>query len=842
MARSPHKASARAGAHGRTGKFLISAAIVATLTVLEISTASAQVETVTVTARKRAENVQNVPVAVSVMSGAQLQKFDITDIEKVAAQSPELVVQRGPNGSGADISLRGIGSSWENIGIAQSVAVNVDGVYFGQGRVLNDGFFDMKQVQIFKGPQALYYGKNATAGVIALETNDPGDTFEAMARVGYEFNSETPSVEAVVSGPVTDTFGLRLAVRGSKMFGGLFRNDAPGGAVYNTFNSATFTAHAHPTDTPQRNSPREQSGVVRLTGKWQPTNDFTFTVKATADSYKNNNPSYMTVPFYCPVGGHTQTDPAQACKRDFASQYNDIPKDIAASDPLLGKHGGRQFNDYSSYTIIGNAEYTTPKYSFSSVTGYQHLTNAWASDQDYTGTPAVMAGENFTWDAVSTEARVLTTFDFPVNFNVGVYYQSTSLTFAQDVLFAGSENSAAADPTRTYVSYSKAAQSDGTTYAAFGQLIWDIVPDLELTAGARYTHETVNSSFRQPYVNPFLTFLFVQYDPANPSATEILGKQSFDNFSPEVILTWKPTSNLTVYGGFKKGFKSGGFSSSAIMSTLTRPSDLTFRPEKAEGMEGGIKSTWFDDQLSLNLAVYDYLYKDLQIDFFNTPTFNYITLNAASARTKGFELQAEYVPESVRGLTLRGSLNYNEAHYGHFLAPCSPAGLSYDQGCTYGRNIFTGAISQSNCDGIATACDFMDVTGEPTALAPRWTGTIGADYNTPVGSGLVLGLSGHVKFSSSYLLNGFPSKVAKQLDRQGSYATFDAALRLGDENDHWQVALIGKNLTNEFILLGGQGMPLSGGGTGLRGPQTISDQGGTVANPRTIALQFTYRY
>ena len=113
---------------------------------IDISAATAQIETVVVTARKREENVQNIPVAVTALSGEKLDKYNITSLENVAAQTPQLIVQRGGSGSGADISLRGIGSSFENIGIEQSVAVNVDGVYFGQGRVINDGFFDMKQI------------------------------------------------------------------------------------------------------------------------------------------------------------------------------------------------------------------------------------------------------------------------------------------------------------------------------------------------------------------------------------------------------------------------------------------------------------------------------------------------------------------------------------------------------------------------------------------------------------------------------------------------------------------------------------------------------------------------
>lgn len=839
---------------------------------IDMSAATAQIETVVVTARKREENVQNIPVAVTTLSGDKLDKYNMTSLENVAAQTPQLIVQRGGSGSGADISLRGIGSSFENIGIEQSVAVNVDGVYFGQGRVINDGFFDMKQIEILKGPQALYFGKNATAGVISLESNDPGDSFEAYARVTYEFEAKEPSIEAVVSGPVTDDLGLRLAVRGSKMFGGYFTNTAPGGSNYVTRDAVTGDIALHPTDTPERDSPREKNGIVRLTAKWTPTEELTINVKATGDIYRTNNNSYNVVPFYCPLGS-PQLNPAETCGKEWTYQVNDIPADIAATSPLIDKKNGRSFEEYQSYTLIGNVQYVTPKVTLTSVTGYQRLYNDWAGDQDFTGTPLVMAGEHFTWHAFSTEERILTTLDFPLNFSGGLYYQSTELNFLQDVIFFGSDNSGVTDPSTQYTSYRKDSATAGTTYAAFGQLIWDILPNLQATAGARYTHEIKSSFFRQPYVNPGINtapagpgspppytlavpypFLFVQYDPGNP-ATQVSGHQSFDNLSPEAMLTWHPMDNMTVYGGWKRGFKSGGFSASAILSTLGSPSDFFFRPEKAQGVEGGIKSQWLDNQLQFNVDVFNYLYTDLQVDFFNTPTFNYITLNAASARTKGIEFEAQYAPEEVKGLLVRGTLAYNDAHYSHFIAPCSPAGISFEEGCNYHRDTVTGNIipagqldpvTGSFCDGtLAHPCDFMDVSGRPTALAPKWTASLEGDYNMPVGEGLILGLSGNLRFSGSYVANGFPSSVAMQVDRQPAYAMLDATVRLGDEDNHWEVAVIGKNLNNAFVIVGAQGLPLSGGTTGLHTTtpaQLISDQGGVILDPRTVAIQATYRF
>jgi len=188
---------------------------------------SGGLEEIVVTARKRVENVQNIPVAVTALTGAKLEQYDLASLENIAAATPQLTVVRGSSGSGADLSLRGIGSNFTSIGIEQSVAVNIDGVYYGQGRIINEGFFDMRQVEIYKGPQALFYGKNATAGAIAFTSADPGDTFQAMGRFGYEFTSEQKIFEGYVSGPINDKIALRLAVRGTDMSGGYVENLAP---------------------------------------------------------------------------------------------------------------------------------------------------------------------------------------------------------------------------------------------------------------------------------------------------------------------------------------------------------------------------------------------------------------------------------------------------------------------------------------------------------------------------------------------------------------------------------------------------------------------------------------
>jgi iron complex outermembrane receptor protein len=847
-----HRATAVPTAAGRGRRGLLLAGAALAILAADATAAYAQVAEVVVTARKRDENVQNIPVAVTAISGKDVEKFNLTSVEDVAGKTPQLIISRGSSGSGADITMRGIGSSSENIGIEQSVSVNVDGVYYGQGRAIDEGVFDVANVQVLKGPQALFYGKNATAGAIAVQTNDPGKTYEGSITAGYEFAGEQPYVEGVASGPVNDRLDLRLAFRYADQGAGYIRNTATP-QTYNTFDIATLKPGSGPTAPASRYLGQAKDALVRLTAKWEPIDRLTVTVKGTFDDHHTNNNVDNSVSIFCPLG-FPQSEAGQAvhsnCGHTFTAAQPGIPLAIAnVPGSLEGREGGRDFEHYRDGNINLKINYEADLFTVTSTSGYQKLFNDWAGNQNYSNAASVYAGEHFDWDQFSTEERVTTKLHGPLNFSGGVYFQTTTLDFHQNVDFAGAQNSAA-PPLDQYVAYNKTSHTVGHTYAVFGQGIWDILPNLELTAGARYTHELKDSYFRQPYVWPAVYFLFVQYDPANP-ATSVNAKQTFDNVSPEVTLTWKPTSDITLYGAYKTGYKSGGFSNSAILSTGTLPGDLKFKPETAEGFEAGVKSTLFDRQLRINADVFDFLYSNLQVDFFNTPTFNYVTLNAASARTYGVEATVDFAPRTIPGLLLHFDGAYNNSHYGKFQAPCSPAGLTYEQGCTALRvvNGGTGAYSFSpDCGGggAQANCNFMNVDGRPTALSPKFTAVIGGDYSHNLTADLKLGLAVDARLSSGYVANPFPSHVALQVDHQNAYGVLDAVLSLASESQHWKVSVIGRNLTNTFIALGTAGLPLSGGTTGCKtavcGAQIISDQAAVVANPRTVAIQVTYRY
>lgn len=783
-----------------------------------------------VTARKREESAQNIPVAVIALSGEELAKRNINTIEQLSQSVPQFVVARGSTGSGANLSLRGIGSNFTSIGIEQSVSVNVDGVYYGQGRILNEAVFDMRQAEVLKGPQALFFGKNSTAGALSFTTADPTRELEAMVRAGYEFRTRDKYVEGVLSGPLTDTLSARLALRYTDMDRGYVRNQSAGGPfrVTDTGAGGVVTDYVVPRST--RWGPMERNINARGSLKWEPDSQFSLTLKGSIADRSATTPGFLNELFRCPINGTSQLQPGNECSKNWRGYWDDLPRDLVGSSPLLGKEDGQTYDDYRSYTATAIVKYDTEKLSLNWVSGYQKFSTQFMLKSDTTtnANRGTYAGTDTGYHAYSTELRAQTDLDFPVNFLLGVYYQASQLNFQQDIIFPGSAagghsiNSGAPDPALVPLTVRKLGETEGNTFAAFGQLIWDIVPTLQMTAGGRLTRETKDSDYFQPYVHPALRAAFRMYDPAVP-ATRFAAHQKFNDFSPEVTLTWKPQANLTIYGAYKTGYKSGGFSISGLNTVNTKITDLAFSPETVEGFEAGIRSQLLDNQLRLNVTAFTYDYSDLQVDFFNSAITTFVTFNAGTARTRGIELEAEFAPRSVPGLSVLGTLAYNDAEYTKFPgAPC-----------------YAGQTPAMGCLAATTAIPYVhqNLKGTPTQLAPKWTGSVTVNYETAVGTGLKAGLSTNLRFSDSYLVSPFGNPV----DRQGSYAMLDASLRFGAESDRWQLALIGKNLTNRYVLTYGQDAPSTGSGTGTAAG-VPADQFGFPLPPRTVALQATFRY
>lgn len=768
-----------------------------------------------VEARRRKETMQDVPVAMTALTGAQLEQRALTDMDALTSAAPEFVVSRGGFGAGGQLTLRGVSTTSTVIGIEQSVATIVDGVYFGNARIMNEGLFDMERVEILKGPQALFFGKNATAGVVNIATAGPTTDLYMKAKAGFEFRSQQAFGELVVSAPLSDTLGVRVALRGSKMFGGYYDNTAPA-TTYTTTDIATGIATSHVTPRGPRDMPGGREIMGRVTLRWQPTDRLTATLKGSATSSHTNSPGWS---LRCTKSqtGISSLDPTDTCRGKFEVRQNNIPLDIAASLPHnVVNDEGDLLGNWKSWSVTGTLEYDLDNITLTSISNYHKTRNKWASDANWQGGPrGFYSVEDHQFSAFSSELRALTSFEGPVNLMLGAYYQNTDQELNQAAAQNGLENSNAPRPEYRYVGNVKFGLMKGETISGYGQLLWQVVPAVELSGGVRYTHETKDSFFVQPYSHPagIAAGTWLPNSPLTP-------KQTFNAWSPEVTLKYAITPDVMVFGAYKTAYKSGGFNIQVTQGPNTNETNTLFKPEKGRGFEMGVKSTLLDKQLRFNLTAYRYKYTDLQIENFDAQKIALVATNAGSTIVKGVEADLQFAPRAVPGLVLSGTVNYNRARYQEFIGPCW-VGQKRSQGCTL-TSIF--GLSQN-------------LAGKPTAMAPDWTAAAGVEYETQVSDGWWAGASVNGRYSSSYFTNAF----ARPFSRQSGYAVLDGSITVRSDDNRWTIALIGKNLTNRFYQTGGLEGLQTGSGTATEAG-IPSDQIGFGSLPRTVQLSLTWAY
>jgi outer membrane receptor protein involved in Fe transport len=381
---------------------------------------------------------------------------------------------------------------------------------------------------------------------------------------------------------------------------------------------------ARPTSYPtSSNQPGNREFLGRVTLKYEPSSALTDTLKASFDYNKANNSSYNYVAYNCPTG-KTQIN-GYTCGYNFVTHQNNLPSEVAKNFPMPAMAASTTATNPQPSPTISTMISTR---SITNVTNYNWNNNQWLCACEFNSSASsVWATENSSWQAFSNELRALTHYDSPVNLMASVLYQKTRRDFAQFVSYSYNNiPSRASTSTRTAPSRAIPA---GRPFPALPGDLED--RQVEFDAGVRYTHETKDSYFIQPYTSP--TFIGVWPMGA---ASQVTAHQVFNNWSPDFSLTYKPLQDVMVYASYKTGYKSGGFSNGGIYSLASAnpAADFVFNPETVQGFEGGIKSTLADHQLRLNLNIYSYKYKNLQTDYFDSVKVAFQTLTA-DATTKG---------------------------------------------------------------------------------------------------------------------------------------------------------------------------------------------------------------
>lgn len=747
-----------------------------------------QLDEVIVSARKRKESLLNVPVVETVIARSQLENMQTVEISDLPKIVPGLELGRYVVAIGTQVAIRGVGTTTADAGVDSSVSLNIDGLSLGNGLAFESGMFDLQQVEVLKGPQSLFYGKSSPGGVIALHTADPTDQFEVIGRTSYEIEAQTPREEAIISGPVTDTLKLRLASMYSTSEG-YFHNVAV----------ATPDTGALSPSYPR--GPNSKDAVVRLTALWEPVRQFSARLKV---NYVDDATINAEIPELtsCPEGANFAPDGipfigGSSCQvsRNYRVVYPD-----PAGFPGIPNSGVPYVDSIQKYGTLEMNFQPIESLTATSLTAYYALhSNSFINGTESSAAGPAIATPNF-YDrhGLTEEIRLNSDFKGPLNFTLGGFYENSHVGF-QNVLFGNSAYHLPdilfnlEDPLRI------------RAYSTFGQIRWNIVPRLELAAGLRWTDETRNQAPTD-----------LSTGVATPIAVAVTRLHSVNN-SPEVTLTYKPTDDLTLFGSYKQGYKSGSFT----IGTPPPPgSDNSFGDEKVQGAEAGIKTRLLDRRLAVNIAAYYDHFSGLQVNVTQPPVNGIIlarTVNAGSAVTYGVDFDASYRPQMIERLQLRGAANWDHARYLTLNnVPCW-GGQTIAAGCNQNLDAATGFYTAQN------------LSGTPMVRAPDWQINAGFDYEIPVGEGYMLVLGNSNAYSSSYSTDpavGYPNDG----NFQKSFVKSDLSLALKSPGERWEFAVIAKDI-NDKITTGNCNLQNFANGAVLGGQVT----GGTVAGPAGIS-------
>lgn len=759
-----------------------------------------------VTARRREERLVDVPVALTALTGESLNDYAVTDFTDIATLVPSLIAGRAASGTSASIFLRGVGSTALSGGFDQSVSFVVDGMPMSRGREISFAQYDVAHIEVLKGPQALYYGKNTTGGLISVATNNPTDTFESGWKAGYGFEAAELYGEGYISGPISDTLRARLAVRASTSEGAFDNSAAP---VYNVpFGLQRFR------DSEKRGAEDNLSG--RLTLEYEPSDVFNLQLKLGATRQESGGPTDV-LERICGAG---RTTPATAngqppspnadCRIDGRSDVSSIP--IQTVQGYRYARDGKMYADIESQFAILTAGLSLQNVDVTSISSFYTFKQEDLNNVSGEAYPATFS-QYAKFNQYSEEIRFETSFDGPLNAMFGAFVSESEFVFNTDAYIFN----VPFDPVAgTFVSFRRDSSFEASSLSFFMEGTYDITEQLELSGGARWSREERDSLFSSGRGHSAFAAVF-------PNGISLVHPFKDENVSPQVTLRWKPSQDISYYVGYREGFKTGGFNLSAAVSSTTTVAANDYDSETAKGVEAGVRAILLDGSLTVNATIYDYLYENLQVQKFDPVTIGQIVANAGELKTRGIEGDFTWDIDSVPGLSLRGAAAYNDAQYDNYIGQCF-GGQTIAQGCNL---VLNGAAFTS-----------QNYAGLTPPKAPEFAGRLGASYEQSVLGDMTLQFSSDVSYTSEYNF----TDTLRPDGVQPAFTKIDASVRLLGPGDRWQLALIGRNLTQEYVVTTANDIPFTGGtGTGTA-VGNVSDMSAFVENPREVYVEFALKF
>lgn len=688
-----------------------------------------QIEEVLVSARRRGdERLQDVPVAVSVLSEEALRKAGITDLSEVAARTPSFTFGQ-QIGNQQEIVIRGIGTLRLTGSAAEpSVGLFIDEVYVGRRGTATPPLFDLERVEVVRGPQGTLYGKNVVGGAVNLISARPSD--QASGRVAVSYGQ-------------FDVFGGRDIWEGSAYVTGALSNSVAGrAAVY----YRKHDGYSQNTLLDERLDDQD-SYAVRGSLLFQPSDALDIHVVADFSHNESHGQSRRAVddPSVPGLGAVVASGLLSDNVRESDAPWTqwedqDTAGLTARFDYRLG--GGHALT-YLSAVRYGDFK---GRYSLVGTRSPPSLTDA-------------ANGQREKYVGITQDLRLSSPGDEgPLRWVAGLYFlredtdiidNSIATTFLS-VLGPGSVG----DILDGEFIYDQENVTQSS--AVYGELSWAMADTVSLTVGGRYTYDDKDYRSRSECLDfgaqPDFIFCVA---PLGAEVWNIRTSKSWSEFTPKASLDWRASDAALLYVGASKGFKGGGWQGKPGTEAAAL---LPYDPETAWTYEIGAKTGWVDGRVLANIAVFHTSFDDLQVEQLDDAGLSLIIDNAASARINGVELELQLRPVSALQLWLSGS--YLDSEYRDFID------------------------SAGN-----------DLSGNRLARTPEFRFTGGADYTMPINSELSLDTRVEYQWQDT-----MPWLVENTV-YEDSYGLLDARVALLAREAQWEVALFGKNLTDELYRL-----------------------------------------
>ena len=847
---------------------------------------SAVLEEITVTAQKRAENLQDVPISMTALNGERMAEAGVSSFSDLSSLVPNFEIAE--NAVNTIITMRGI-SVGSNQSFEQSVGVYTDGVHYGKSRQIRSGLFDLDQVEVLRGPQGILFGKNTLAGAVNVTTSEPviGDANNGALAISGESHDGT-ILEGNYNASLADNLAVRIA----------FREHKADGYMDNGFAGSENTT-----------MPTTDENIWRLSTVWQPKDNTTVKLKHTQSDYvRSGGPATVTT--FSRTGTLDDVDTLLYTAMDIA--HSNVASNLEAGivqpnrdsisfggcalatnlNPSSTCADGTEKpegTDTSTADTSLNVEIDLGNgFTFTSVTGVNGYEYEDGIDADFLPIQFLGRSDISNFDQISQEFRIASPQDQKLSYVTGAYYTTSDQEIDRLVAIDGTlgnetvvgtimqgnyalqgisieadriTSGLALDPTDIITANLPQADSNGDdvadlagalailgteaftqfsqvgrlsnwkqetdSWAVFFQGKYQLMDDLSITAGLRYTEEDKKAhadmavtyggtGITTPSNNPVLAGIMA--DQLGSYAHDFDEERTTDHLIPSANIQWEQSELNNYYLSYSEGFKSGGFNAAddqkpglAADGSVTDPTvpgpGFEYEDETANSWEIGGKHSLLDGAMSLNWAYFHSDYDNQQVSTFDG--LGFVVTNAASSNVSGLEVDLAW--QATEKLRLGANLAMLDGKYNDFKgAACTAEQVSELQG------MFDSIPSTITAESASGGCaPVLDENGQPTEnyvqdlsggqLGADYSGSITADYEHAMSSGAVWFTGVDYYFSDNWFLSGDNDPIDQQ-------AAFDRLnIRTGLRWDNWDVMLYGRNIMDKIVTGGSADLPFFSG-------------------------------